>query len=143
MPAPLFNEYLMHFCGQRKTPRQAQAVLDLILRRGHFIPSRCPLFDDPTGGPLAAPTNLVVSKSTTVANALNLSWVDNATAETGYKVERSTDGVNFSALAGGGANMTFYRNTNLTPGRRYYYRVFAVNAAGVKSPYSNVASFVL
>jgi fibronectin type 3 domain-containing protein len=97
----------------------------------------------PTGGPLAAPTNLVISKSTTVANALNLSWIDNASAETGYKVERSTDGVNFSALAGGGANMTFYRNTGLTAGKRYYYRVFAVDAAGVKSPYSNVASFVL
>jgi hypothetical protein len=49
MPAPLFNEYLMHFCGQKKTARQAQAVLDMILRRGHFIPSRCPLFDDPAG----------------------------------------------------------------------------------------------
>jgi fibronectin type 3 domain-containing protein len=97
----------------------------------------------PTGGALAAPTNLVVSKSTTVANALNLSWIDNASAETGYKIERSTDGVNFAPLAGGGANMTFYRNTGLTAGKRYFYRVYAINAAGVKSPYSNVASFVL
>lgn len=47
MPAPLFNDYLMHFCGKNKTPRQAQAVLESILRRGHFIPSPCPLFDDP------------------------------------------------------------------------------------------------
>jgi hypothetical protein len=49
MPAPLFNDYLMHFCGKNKTPRQAQAVLEMILRRGHFIPSQCPLFDDPDG----------------------------------------------------------------------------------------------
>jgi hypothetical protein len=49
MPAPLFNDYLMHFCGKNKTPRQAQAVLESILRRGRFIPSRCPLFDDPDG----------------------------------------------------------------------------------------------
>lgn len=43
----LFNDYLMHFCGKGKTPRQAQAVLESILRRGRFIPSKCPLFDDP------------------------------------------------------------------------------------------------
>jgi hypothetical protein len=47
MTAPLFNDYLIHFCGKNKTPRQAQAVLESILRRGRFIPSRCPLFDDP------------------------------------------------------------------------------------------------
>jgi hypothetical protein len=47
MPAPLFNEYLMHFCGKNKTPRRAQAVLESILRRGQFIPSPCPLFNDP------------------------------------------------------------------------------------------------
>jgi hypothetical protein len=45
----LFNDYLMHFCGKNKTPRQAQAVLESILRRGHFIASRCPLFSDPEG----------------------------------------------------------------------------------------------
>jgi hypothetical protein len=94
-------------------------------------------------GPLAAPTNLLVVPSTSVANALNLSWTDNATAESGYKIERSTDGVNFSPLAGGGANMTFYRNTNLTPGKKYYYRVYAVNSTGGKSGFSNVASAVV
>src|SRR3954451_6248044 len=49
MSVPLFNDYLMHFCGKNKTPRQAQAVLESILRRGRFIPSKCPLFDDPDG----------------------------------------------------------------------------------------------
>jgi hypothetical protein len=96
-----------------------------------------------TGGPLAAPTNLVVSPSTSVANSLNLSWTDNATAESAYKIERSTDGVNFSPLAGGSANMNFYRNTGLTPGKRYFYRVYAVNSAGAKSGFSNVASAVV
>jgi hypothetical protein len=47
MPAPLFNDYLIHFCGKNKTPRQAQAVLQSIIRRRKFIPSQCPLFDDP------------------------------------------------------------------------------------------------
>jgi predicted phage tail protein len=95
----------------------------------------------PPGVP-AAPTSLALAKSTSVVNSINLSWHDNAANETGYKIERSTDGVNFSPLAGGGVNMTFYRNTTLTPGKRYYYRVYAVNAAG-RSAFSNVASLVL
>jgi hypothetical protein len=89
----------------------------------------------------AAPSGLAVSVSTTVANALNVSWKDNAGNESAYKVERSTDGRTFYALAGGGANMTFYRNTGLTAGKRYYYRVYAANAAG-RSAYSNVGSAV-
>ena len=96
----------------------------------------------PAAGAPAAPTGLTVSASTTVVNALNVSWKDNATNETAYKVERSTDGKTFYAQAGGGSNMTFYRNTGLTPGKRYYFRVYAVNAAG-RSAYSNVGSAVV
>lgn len=95
----------------------------------------------PTGVP-AAPTNLTARPSTTVANAIDLAWKDNASDETGYRIERSTDGINFYPLAGTGPNVTANRNTNLTPGKRYYYRVYAVNAAG-RSPYSNTASAVL
>lgn len=96
----------------------------------------------PSGGAPAAPTSLSLSKSTTVANEIDLKWVDNATNETGYKIERSTDGTNFYALAAGGVNATGYHNASLTPGKRYYYRVYAINASG-KSAYSNVASMVL
>jgi hypothetical protein len=54
MPTPpeypaLFNDYLLHFCGQNKSADEAQAVLEAILRRREFIPSRCPLFFDPEG----------------------------------------------------------------------------------------------
>jgi hypothetical protein len=95
----------------------------------------------PSAGAPAAPSGLVVSPSGSVANALNLSWQDNAANESGYKIERSTDGKTFYVVGGGGTNTTFYRDTNLTAGRRYYYRVFALNAAG-KSAYSNVVSAV-
>jgi hypothetical protein len=90
----------------------------------------------------AAPTNLTLKKSTSVVNAIDLSWIDNASNETGYKIERSTDGTHFYALAGGGPNTTFNRNTNLTPGVHYYYRVYAINANG-SSAYSNVAGLIL
>jgi tartrate-resistant acid phosphatase type 5 len=95
----------------------------------------------PTSGVPAAPTGLSVSRSSTVAGALNVAWVDNATNETQYQIQRSTDGTNFYALAAGGANATFYRNTGLTAGKRYYYRVYALNAAG-RSAFSNVGSAV-
>jgi uncharacterized protein YkwD/fibronectin type 3 domain-containing protein len=91
-------------------------------------------------GGLAAPTNLTVRKSTSVARALELSWTDQSSNETLYKVERSTDGKTFYALAGTAG--TFNRDGSVTTGKRYYYRVYAVNAAG-KSAYSNVASRVV
>lgn len=49
MAQALFNDYLIHFCGKNKTARRAQAVMEAILKRGVFVPSACPLFDDPTG----------------------------------------------------------------------------------------------
>jgi fibronectin type 3 domain-containing protein len=108
----------------------------------HVASATTQAVSQPPPGGLAAPTNLVLSKSTSVANAINLSWTDHATTETTYKIERSTDGKNFSPLAGGGANMAFYRNTSLTAGKRYYYRVYCINASG-RSGFSNVANLVL
>jgi titin len=75
-----------------------------------------------------------------VARALELSWTDNATNETLYKVERSTDGKTFYPLAG--TTGTFNRDGGVSAGKRYYYRVYAVNAAG-RSGYSNVVSMVV
>jgi hypothetical protein len=94
----------------------------------------------PTGTP-AAPTNLTATASTTATGTISLKWNDNASNESGYKVERSTDGANFYPLAGTGVNGTSNTNTGLTPGRRYYYRVYAWNAQG-NSDYSNIASAV-
>jgi fibronectin type 3 domain-containing protein len=94
-----------------------------------------------SAGVPAAPTSLTVKISGSVANAIDLSWIDHATDETGYKIERSTDGKNFYALAGGGPNTTFHRNTGVVAGKRYYYRVYAANGFG-NSPFSNVASLV-
>ena len=83
----------------------------------------------PNPGAPATPTLLSVLPSTTLANTINVSWIDHATNESGYKIERSTDGANFSIVGGTDAGGTFHRNTNLTAGRRYWYRVYAWNAA--------------
>ena len=87
----------------------------------------------------AAPTNLAataVSKS-----QINLTWTDNATNETGFKIERCKGSTctNFTQIATVGANVTSYSNTGLSANTTYRFRVRAYNASG-NSAYSNIAS---
>lgn len=88
--------------------------------------------------PLGAPSSLgaVAASSTQV----NLAWTDNATNETGFKIERKT-GANgtYSQIATTGVNIAAYSDTGLVSGTAYLYRVRATNAAG-DSAYSNEAS---
>ena len=86
----------------------------------------------------AAPSNLTL---TTTKKKIRLSWVDNSNNETGFKIERSTDGVNFAQIAIVAANIVTYQNNGVTSGVRYYYRVRATNGAG-DSAYSNTANIV-
>jgi uncharacterized protein YkwD/uncharacterized membrane protein len=117
------------------------AVVNAVPSTGGTTPTPTPNPNpNPTPGAPAAPTSLTVRKSTSVARAIELTWKDNATNETGYQVERSTDGKTFYRLSA--ANGTFNRDINLTPGKKYFYRVYAVNASG-KSAYSNVVSIVV
>ncbi len=85
----------------------------------------------------AAPTSLVASAISSVA--INLTWADNATNETGYRVERSTDGTNFTTAATLGANVTTYGDSGLTASTQYFYRVIALGSS-VNSAASNVSS---
>jgi hypothetical protein len=84
-----------------------------------------------------APTNLVTT--VTSSSRIDLRWTDNSTYEAGFKIERSTDGVNFSQIGTMFANGTTYSNTNLSAGATYYYRVRAYDGTN-DSAYSNVAS---
>src|SRR4029077_1986602 len=59
-----------------------------------------------------------------------LTWADNSGNETGFKIERSTDGVNFSPLVTTAANVTTYSDTGLSALTPYTYRVRATSAAG-------------
>jgi subtilisin family serine protease len=83
------------------------------------------------------PSNL--SAEAVSRSQINLSWVDNSDNETGFKIERSTNGTKFSLIATVGANVTSYSNTGLKRNTTYWYRVRAYNDAG-DSAYSNTAS---
>jgi FtsP/CotA-like multicopper oxidase with cupredoxin domain len=93
------------------------------------------------GTPLA-PTNLSVTAN---GNKANLTWKDNATNETGFVVERSTDGVNFTQVATpsmlNNTGTVSYTDSNLKGGT-YTYRVKAVNGT-LASDYSNTASVTI
>jgi hypothetical protein len=85
-----------------------------------------------------APTNLLADAS--VASQIGLSWSDNSTNETGFKIERSvgTTGI-WSAIASVGTNVTSYQDMGLTAARTYHYRVRSSNPTG-DSAYTPVAS---
>ncbi len=85
----------------------------------------------------AGPSNL--SAQAAGQTLINLSWQDNAGNETGYEVEQSTDGTNFTRVAQLNANTTSYAASNLNAATTYTFRVRAVNPAG-GSGYSNNAA---
>ena len=86
----------------------------------------------------AAPTGLT---GTAVSSSqINLSWTDNSTDETGFKIERKTGaGGTYAQIDTVGADITTYQNTGLSASTEYYYRVRAYNTGG-DSGYSNEAN---
>ena len=84
-----------------------------------------------------APTSL--SASATSASSVTVRWADNSSDETGFRLERSTNGVDFLEIATMGAGTTSYSNSGLAAQTTYYYRVRAYNGSG-NSGYSNTGS---
>lgn len=90
-------------------------------------------------------TGVTTPPSNTTATALSgqrvtVGWTDNSTAETGYRIERSSDGKSYTAIATTTANIQTYTDSNLCAGARYSYRIRAVNAAGASN--ASVAAIV-
>ena len=84
----------------------------------------------------AAPTSLVTTPQS--ASAIDINWIDNSDVESGFKIEKSVDGVSFTPLEFVGVDVRHYTDTAVAPNTKYYYRVRASNAIG-DSSYSNVA----
>jgi len=94
----------------------------------------------PTPAAPSAPTQLAAAVSAaSPTSSLVLGWLDNATNETGYRVDRSPNGSSFSQIAQLGPGATSYVDSGLTSGTSFYYRVYAYNDGGA-SGYSNTAS---
>ncbi|HMO82149.1 MAG TPA: fibronectin type III domain-containing protein [Pyrinomonadaceae bacterium] len=73
----------------------------------------------------AAPTGMNFTDIS--ATGLTVNWTDNATNETGYEIERSIDGVNYSLRASLAANAESFADTGLFASSTYFYRVRAIS----------------
>ena len=71
-------------------------------------------------------------------NEVVLNWLDKASNETGFRIERAVNGT-FQEILAVAANLTSARISGLAAGTAYSFRVRAVNAAGF-SAYSNTAT---
>jgi titin len=89
------------------------------------------------GDPPAAPSGLGATAAS--ASQVDLTWIDNAADESGFQIERSSDGASWSQIDTAGADATSYADTTVSPNTIYQYRVRAYNGSG-SSGYSNVAS---
>lgn len=135
----LLYSYYAHF-----TPSQIRST---ILRYVDVLPSLSGFIQ--TGGRINAykaissllvPTGL--NAIATSVTQISLSWVDNATGEDGYKVERKEASGSFSQIASISANATSYTDSGIKDGTSYTYRVRAFNTIPADSVYSNEAAAI-
>jgi hypothetical protein len=68
---------------------------------------------------------------------VKLSWTDQLTNETKFKVERKTDSGSFTEVALLSANTTIYYDSAVTPGYTYTYRISYYDASGNLSAYTS------
>lgn len=71
-------------------------------------------------------------------NAIALRWRDPQSSETGFRIERSSDGINFGPQTTVGPDTTTWTDATVVAQNSFYYRVIATSAAGDAAP-SNVA----
>lgn len=85
----------------------------------------------------APPANLVapsVKVSVESHSAVKISWQDQSSGETGYLVERAANSSGpFTKVATLAPNSTSYRNTGLSAGTRYFFRVTVTDGSTSRS----------
>ncbi len=90
----------------------------------------------------AVPDAPVLSVAALSGSSINLTWTDSTPSPntaTSYKIEQSTDNVNFTQVATAPAGATSIAIGGLTPLTTYYFRIRGSNGKG-DSNYSNTAS---
>ncbi|MEZ5993503.1 MAG: right-handed parallel beta-helix repeat-containing protein [Planctomycetota bacterium] len=91
-------------------------------------------------GPAPTPPNAPTALQVTATGALgaDLSWTDNSSNETGFRIERKPAGGSYATITTTGSNTTTFGDSGLTNGQDYTYRVIAANTAGDSSPSNEV-----
>ena len=81
-----------------------------------------------------APTNLTGS---ILNNQILLTWLDNSTNETGFKIERKAGAGVWLEIGSVNSNVYNYTDSSVNYGTTYTYRVYAFNSSGSSINYSN------
>ncbi len=122
-------------------PGSGNISADPLFASGYQIPGNSPAAGMgakfPLGGIPSAPFSLAVLVNGT--GPLNLSWHEDADNETGFRIDRSMDGMNWGFLTSLGSDQTAYTDSSADFGTLYFYRVRTENSSGI-SPWSNPAS---
>ncbi|WP_395804394.1 fibronectin type III domain-containing protein [Daejeonella sp.] len=85
-----------------------------------------------------APTEL---KATVISkDQVDLTWKDNSSNETGFKIERKTDSGNFTEIGSTAADLTTFSDKTVSLNTNYTYRVHSFNQVGKSVNYSNEVS---
>ncbi len=85
--------------------------------------------DPPSGAaPPAAPTGL--GGSSPSWSQISLSWTDASNDETGFQIERSTDGIHYALAGTAPAGASSYLDDGLGANTTYHYRVRSTNLEG-------------
>lgn len=129
-------------------PAESIAYVDTAVTAGTTYSYRVMAYNDTTTSEYSSQATVTIAPAaplglaaTAVSSSrIDLAWQD-VGGETGYRIERSTNGANWALIATTGANVTSYQNTGLAANTRYFYRIQAVNSGGA-SDYSAVASAV-
>jgi len=83
----------------------------------------------------ASPTSL--SASVISPTQINLAWVDNASNESGFTIERRTGAGAYAVIGVSLANTTTFFDLGLSANTAYTYRVIAYNSVGNSVAYTN------
>lgn len=124
-----------------RSPTKYDAVAGYDLCTGWGSPRGTALIEALVGvpGPPAAPSLLTASPK---AATILLTWADNSNNEDGFKIEQSTDGLNFTQIASVSTNVRTYTTGTVSPANVYYFRVRSFNTFNTlsHSGYSNITA---
>lgn len=130
--AGLLSAYYSHFThGQIRT--MILKYVDVLPTLNTWILTGGRINADRALKSLWAPTDFVATS--TSPSQISLSWTERATDETGYRLERRTEGGAYSLIATLAANANSYPDSGLTDGTKYYYRAKAYNGIGDSPAY--------
>src|SRR5205807_9333834 len=82
---------------------------------------------------LSVPNGPFGAAATATTTGVNVTWRDNSTDETGFKVERRTAGGSYQQIASVWPNNTNFWDATVAAGTQYTYRVHAFNGSGDSS----------